>query len=403
MRLRVEEVTDTAGLLRVAPEWRALAEAGWPGGFFQSWEWTSSWLEAFQHTRRIECLLVRDGSRLVGVLPLLSQPLGLLRGRSGLGATANEETPSTGMCCPGEPDPIVRALLDHLLLTRPRLRLTLPRVPKDAPFYSSLCSQAPALGLGVVRREARRSPVVDIQGTWEQYLDTRSKHTRKEWRRKSRRLEEGGSSEVVLVTRPEDLERVLPDLEEIEKRSWKEEAGTSLFADQDHQRFYAELARRCAARGWLRLHLLYVDARPAAHVFGVAYANEFLALKTSYDRERASLSPGVTLMLTTLEGAFRDGRSALNFLGSPSRWKAEMANGEQAHVDVCLFRRGLLDCETCAFVEQQVKPFARRRVPWLAALKRNVVERIRRPGPATEGTRCGEPRCRMDFGARFSD
>jgi CelD/BcsL family acetyltransferase involved in cellulose biosynthesis len=360
----------------VAPEWRALQEGALSSEFFQSWEWTSAWLEAFQHARPMKCLLVRDSSRLVGVLPLLSQPLETLRGRSGLGTAANDETPVTGVSCSGQPGPVVRVLLEHLVAARRGLRLVLPRVSIDAPFYAALSSQAPALRLGIVAREARRSQVVNIQGTWEEYLETRSKHTRREWRRKRKRLEEAGRTEVVLVTRLEDVERVLPQIQEIERRSWKEAQGTSFSADQDCQRFYSELARRCAARGWLRLHLLYVDGKPAAHVFGVAYANELLALKTSFDGSLASLSPGVTLMLALLEGAFREGRSAVDFLGVASRWKAEMANAERAYVDVLLFGRGLIDCESYAFVEQHLKPFARARLPRLVALKRKIVDRV---------------------------
>jgi len=376
-RLTVEEVSDYEQLLGVAPEWRALAQQSASDGFFQSWDWTSTWLEAFQRTDRVKCLLVRDGGRgLVGVLPLLPQGLGALR-QAGLRAAANDETPVCGVSCSGDIGAVVHALLQHLVATRSRLRLTIPQVRVGSPFHEALLLHASALGLGRCTREARRSLVVHIRSTWDDYLETRSKHLQKEWRRKRRRLEEAGRVEIVTVTSAEDLDRVLPHVRQIEQQSWKEERGSSLSSDPAGGRFYAELARKVTERGWLRLYILYLSGQPVAHILGVAYAGELLALKTSYDAAFHRLSPGSILMLVLLEDAFRGGCSVVDFLGSPTRWKAEMSNGERAHLDVCLFRRGLIDCEGCAFIEARVKPFVRARIPWLLLLKKKVVESVR--------------------------
>jgi CelD/BcsL family acetyltransferase involved in cellulose biosynthesis len=379
-RLWVEEVTDSSRLLDLAPEWNALSGGASSADFFLTWEWVSTWLDAFLDSRQLSCLVVRENSQLVGVLPLLSRPCGVLREKSSLCAAVNDETPVSGALCAGATGPTVRVLLEYLVAARPRLRLTLPRVPVGTPFHDALCVHAPSLGVGLLAQETRHSLIVDVRGSWEEYLATRSKHARREWRRKQRRLEESGRVEIALATTPADVEHVLPDLQEIERRSWKEQSGGSLSADPDRQRFYCGLARRCAERGWLRLHVLYLSGRPAAHVFGVNYGGELLALKTSYDNALASLSPGVVLMLTALEGAFREGQSAVDLLGVPSRWKAEIATGERPHVDLCLFRRGLIDCESCAVLAQRVKPFARARLTRLVGFKRKVVEHVFRRG-----------------------
>jgi CelD/BcsL family acetyltransferase involved in cellulose biosynthesis len=228
--------------------------------------------------------------------------------------------------------------------------------------------RSPGKAPRLAARAARRSLVIEARSGWEEYLGPRSKHLRSKWRRKKRRLDASGRVTVIGVSSPEELERFLPCVERVEARSWKDGSGSSLAADPACRRFYFELARRAARRGWLRLHLLLLDGQPAAYVLGIAYANELLALKTSYDGFLARFSPGQALMLAVLEASAREGLQAVDLLGFPARWKTEMANGERAHVDLCLFRRGSIDCVSCAFIQRRVKPFARARLPGIASL-----------------------------------
>ena len=222
-------------------------------------------------------------------------------------------------------------------------------------------------------RPSRHSTIVRLEGSWESYLESRPKRVRREWRRKRNRLDRAGPVELVTVTAPSDVPGAMAEVLEIERRSWKEREGTSLTTEPGCDAFYGQLARRCAERGWLRLHLLRVDGRPAAHVLAVSYGREYLALKTSYDHEFAELSPGVLIMLQVLEGAFGEEREVFDLLGRESRWKGEMATGGRPHVDLSLFSPVLMDSRVSALLETRLKPFARRRLPWLFQARRALL------------------------------
>lgn len=70
-RLAFEVVTTRKGFLRLEDEWDALYEDCHTTPF-QSWAWLYSWWEYFgEHDMELRLVLVKSGSRLVGVLPLM--------------------------------------------------------------------------------------------------------------------------------------------------------------------------------------------------------------------------------------------------------------------------------------------------------------------------------------------
>ena len=101
-----------------------------------------------------------------------------------------------------------------------------------------------------------------------------------------------------------------------------EGGGGQLHRWPEAQHFYRSLARRSAERGWLRLHLLYLDGRPVAYFYGVAYRNQLYGLKTSDDVAFAKRL-GVVVVLHALQAAFEEGVSVIDFLGFyyVGRWR----------------------------------------------------------------------------------
>jgi CelD/BcsL family acetyltransferase involved in cellulose biosynthesis len=381
-RLTVAEVADPESLEALAAEWTDLEARARERCFFSSWDWTASWLESFRGERRLVALLAREEDRLVGVLPLLERRWRAPLSRPRLEFAANEQSPCACFPHEGSCATVIGAFLDHLARTRGRSSLRLALLPEGAEAHAALREQAAARDLRVFERPGRRSTRIRVEGSWAGYLATRSKHTQREWRRKTKKLHEAGRVETRVVTSRAELPGALQDVLEIEAHSWKHETGTSFQKEAGVEAFYRRLAERCADRGVLRLALLYLDGRAAAHCLAVVHAGELLALKTSFDRALAGVCPGLALMLTLCETAFGEGLAAIDLLGHPDRWKVEMANEERLHLDVCVFPRGLVGCEACAFVEERVEPVLRDRLPSrVTSLGRRALARLRAHHP----------------------
>jgi CelD/BcsL family acetyltransferase involved in cellulose biosynthesis len=377
----VEEVGDRAAIDGLSSEWDGLRGRAREASLFSSCDWMSAWLESFARGRVLVLLLARREGTLVGVLPLLQGTTRWLAGSRGLEGPANEQTPCGSLLCDGDPAPVLAAFLAHLRRTRGAVPVRLPSLPADSAALQAFRDIAAAGPYRAHVAPSRCSARIVIQGTWAEYLATRTKHTTREWRRKRKRLDEAGRVETKTVSTLAELPAALDDVLYIERRSWKHGEGTSFQREEGVSDFYGRLAERGAACGWLRLSLLYLDGRPAAHCFAVVDGGELLALKTSFDAELGSLSPGLALMLALCEQAFADGLGAIDLLGHPDRWKLEMSNEQRAHVDLCVFPRGLIRCEACVFVEDRLEPLVREKLPpRLRVVARALVARLRKRG-----------------------
>ena len=116
-------------------------------------------------------------------------------------------------------------------------------------------------GLPVLERVVRRSPYIDLAGSWEEFEAALSKKRRANIRRRWRRLEERGELTIELVDGSERLDELLAEAYAIESSGWKGEDGTAIASQPETESFYGELARWAAARGWLRIWFLRLDGR----------------------------------------------------------------------------------------------------------------------------------------------
>lgn len=86
--LRLDIVDDGAGLDALEDDWRALSARACNASVFLSWPWHRTWWDVFGTPgTRLHVLTVRDGTRLVGLLPLY---------RSGVGRFATLRLLGTG-------------------------------------------------------------------------------------------------------------------------------------------------------------------------------------------------------------------------------------------------------------------------------------------------------------------
>lgn len=381
--LKVEEVARAADLARFRDEWRDLvAQSGGPV-FFQTYEWLTAWIDHFWKDRRLAFLFVRRDGRLVALAPLLGDDDGRFSCPGSVVLAANDYTLRAGFLGAEGEVGILDTVVRHLRTTRGGVRLNFMNVLAGSPLLEELPALARRNGFSTFVREGTTSPVVEFQGDWEAYLRSRSKHMRSELRRKTRKIEASGNVTSFTASTPAQCERAIEDVVSIEAMSWKHAAGGSLDLQPDKQRFYRELAKSCAANGWLRLHLLHLDSRPVAYLYGFAFRNEYYAFHTAFDEAYDHLSPGVVLFSRVLQDACREGLRV--FLGSmgagfrdrtllqaEARWKSELATEVRLRSSVCLFSRGQIRCQARKILQGRVKPFVRASLPFVADVKRRL-------------------------------
>ncbi|MCB2223842.1 MAG: GNAT family N-acetyltransferase [Actinobacteria bacterium] len=367
--LTVEAVTDQRRLGPHREEWGRLADAAPEAEVFETPAWITAWLDAYWRERPIMFLFVRDGADLVGMVPLLDDESGRIGCRRSFVTPVNPHVRRCGLLHDGRAAEVLGAAMAHLAGVRRGVRIRL----RCCDAASSVAGAVDGCGGRTLVRERGSSPIIRIDGDWDAYLAGRSGHLRHELARKARRLERDWGVEWSTATGPG-----LDDVLAVECASWKHSAGTSMCSEPGACDFYTRLAADCAAAGSLRLEMLYLDGRPAAHLFGVVHRGVYYAVKTSYDEAFRAWSPGVVLFRRVIERAFGEGLATFDFLGDEAPWKVRLANDERRHVEACVFADDAYRCRWGATLECRVKPFARTHLPGAVALRRRLKDRAAR-------------------------
>jgi perosamine synthetase len=298
--LRLEQL-DSFEPLR--EEWDALAEQN--GNIFGSLEWVQTWWTHFGNSRPLHLVACRrsDGS-LAAVLPLYlatDSPIRLVR-FVGYGP-ADQLGP---ICGHADRPTTARAL-----------RSALDNAPFgwDAFFGEQLAGEeawSTLTGAKVLHRA--EYPVLRFNGSWDEFLASRSSHLRKYVRWQERKLAREHDMDYRLVTEADQLEAALETLFELHGARWPQ---GSRFAAQGA--FHREFARCALRRGWLRLWFLELNGEPVAAWYGFRFAGVETYYQAGRHPDWSRSSVGFVLLAHAIREALDDGVAEHRF-GRGGEW-----------------------------------------------------------------------------------
>jgi CelD/BcsL family acetyltransferase involved in cellulose biosynthesis len=306
----------------LAVEWEALAERLHAGPFVSP-DWVAAHWSCFG-SGRLAIVAVRRGQRLGAVLPVAR------RGKTARSVT-NGQTPQFGVLA--EDDELTAHALDALA-AHGVSRLELSYVDREDPLARAVRRHAAAHGQLIVERVILRSPYIELDGTLADYRARRKSSLKADLRRRNRRLGEEGEVRLDVRDGSRDLARLLAEGWELEGSGWKDRLGTAVVARTETRRFYAEVARRAAARDRLRLFYLRLDEAPIAFIFALQQGGVLYLVKGGFDPARARMSPGQLLLERVIEQAFTTGLDRIELLGGDEGYK--LAWTDAAHERVLL-------------------------------------------------------------------
>ena len=311
--------------------------------------WIAAWWRAFGKGR-LEVLAIRRSRRLAAALPLM-------RRGSTLSSPTNWHTPTYS---PLREDGKAIAELARALFSLGERRVTLSFIsPQEG--MAECREAATTAGYRLLTRTMERSPYVPLDEGWESYELRLTSKRRSNLRRLRRRLEDRGELSFEVADGSDQLERLLHEGFDLESRGWKGQSSSAIASRPETRRFYEEVARWAAERGWLRLAFLRLDGRALGFDYCIEDGSAHYLLKTGYDPDYRNLAPGVVMRHQMLERAFASGLSSYEFLGSNDSWKLEWTERLRDRRQLQAFEgspRGLLEWGAFRFG----RPAARRAI-----------------------------------------
>ena len=201
------------------------------------------------------------------------------------------------------------------LLGRASRRLDLAFLAHDDPLAGAIRARAVIGRPRTLERVVLRSPFIELEGDFESFEAGLPRKRRYEMRRRRTRLEELGEVTVEHFDWSERLDELLAEGFTVEAAGWKGQVGTAISADPNTARFYEDVARWAAGRGWLRLWFVRLDGRAIAFAYCLEHLGTFFTVKVGFDPEYAAYAPGTLLTRETIAGCFAAGLRRYEFLG----------------------------------------------------------------------------------------
>lgn len=138
-----------------------------------------------------------------------------------------------------------------------------------------------------------------LPGSFDAYLSSRSRNTRANIQRYSKRLKKkyGDRLSIARFSDEKDIGRMLTDIEAVAKKTYQRGLLKGL-GDNERSRRLTSLA---AHRGWLRVHILYIDGRPCAFWAGYLHHGTFFIDIPGYDPDYSEDRLGHFLFMKVVE------------------------------------------------------------------------------------------------------
>ena len=338
--IEVAPIETTVGLPDAA-EWRALNARARAGNMFLSPDWLEPWWAHFGDGREQQIICVREGGRLIGLLPLFGETvrLGGIEVRR-IAFLGDGETGCDYLDAIAEPGR-EREVLDHCLEALMKLPwdlCDLDGVWRESFTAGQLAARFPPRG-GEVQRDARLRyvcPHIPLTGSYDQYLQGLSR--RENLRRREKWIVRQPGVSISCAKSPEEAARATDEFLQLHRARWAVEGGSDGLTDDRHEQFHREASQRLAQSGALRMYTLYAARRPVASVYGVVHGDKFNYYQSGYDPNWASRSVGLVLLARTVSDAFAEGLREFDFLRGNEGYKGEWARGERWTIELRLWR-----------------------------------------------------------------
>ena len=199
-----------------------------------------------------------------------------------------------------------------------------------ADFHGLPSSSRLAAGLGpsrlqlIVRAEA---PVLELNGSdWQTVYQTRlSSKQRALHRRRCRQLAKLGRIETTIARTPEELAPALEDAFELHALRWRGRPDRSVFGTPPGKDFHREATSAVGRDDAVRIVTLKLDGRPIAFVYNFVLGETMYCYRLAFDPEFQRFSPGLVNRYDSLDYAFAEGATRVEFFGGLERYKLELA------------------------------------------------------------------------------
>lgn len=320
--LNVEVYNDIQVFESLKPEWNDLVNRSAANTIFLTWEWQSTWWNAY-HPGNLWVVACRnDEGQLIGIAPWFigesDQSVHFIG--------CEDVTDYLDVIVDvNHIDAVMEVFAAFLQENHTQYqKVSLCNIPAASPTLEKLTGVLNGQGFETTVEQQEVCPVFDVPETWEDYLMLLDKKQRHEVRRKLRRAE-SASEEVdwYTVDASHDIAEQVERFFSLMVAS--DEQKQIFLQDEANKVFFRQMVPIMFEQGWLNLNFLVINGHPSAAYLNFIYNNRMLVYNSGLDiGEYGHLSPGILLLVNNIRYAIDNGLNVFDFLRGDETYKYRM-------------------------------------------------------------------------------
>ena len=321
MTLSVQSYYDANGFAALESEWNNVLHRSPADTIFLTLEFQRTWWQCLGDGELL-ILAMRDASgELVGIAPLYAVETS--QGQQALAIVGCEEVADylDFIVARGHEEAYYTALVEHLESSHTPVwdLLDLCNIHQDSLTLNMLPALVRPRGWRVSTTRDDVCPIVQLPGTWEEYLEMLDGKQRREIRRKLRRAGDVTAENWYVVGPNHELETEAEDFLDLMAASAPDKAA---FLTSRMRDFFRQLMRVTYDVGWLQLMFLEIRGQKAAAYLNFVYNNRVLVYNSGLDWQAfPKLGAGIILTAHSIRHAIEQGRETFDFLQGDERYK----------------------------------------------------------------------------------
>jgi CelD/BcsL family acetyltransferase involved in cellulose biosynthesis len=197
-------------------------------------------------------------------------------------------------------------------------------------------------GYDVAEESMDICPYITLPKTWEEYLDTLSKKSRYNIRKKRRDFDKEYKNNLFFIVDDEDsLVKAMESTCELHRKRMIMKGIKGFSTSTEFWQFQKEVAKAFLAKGWLSLGVLEVDGSPVAIQYGFMFNGKLFHYQTGFDPDYEKHSAGLISTGLMIENAFKEKLHEYDFLRGKENYKFHWAQDVRTIYSALIANRNL--------------------------------------------------------------
>ena len=335
--LHVHVIRDYDSLQTIHEEWAELAAETAPDNFFATWEFGSSWWEAYGSGLELFVIVCRKGQEVVAIAPLYrtitSGPAGSKFNTLRLIGDGSDDADGFQFLLRAENgeqclEEIVRFLSDH---PGEWDLMELNALPEE--HTPALHRRIKRCGW-IDRLQFTPHLVVFLPSTWKEYLSSLPWKAKMNLSREVRRAQEIFDLHLRHCTEVESVSAYLDVALDLHQATWKGQGMEGKSGKEERRQFYLNLCQRACETGKLDLTILEANGVPCASLIGFRSGSTRHKVLAGRDRGLDRFSMGTVIHALLLQHAIEEGARSYDFLSGADFYKKRLGATVGRYVDL---------------------------------------------------------------------